>query len=99
MARKQVPDGHVAATRPEELVTTALPRAFLAHPPTLELSGHAERVGQYGSNAHRTRLHQHGAVRAQRRCGDGYESPRLSTGGLASKPKRSGVGNGSFLPT
>ena len=54
---KQVLGGHVAATMPDELVTPALPRALLAHPPTPELSGHAGRGNQYRSNAYQTRLH------------------------------------------
>ena len=55
---------------PEELVATALQRAFIAQPPTPELIVHADRGGQYGGNAYRALLHQHGAVRSQSRRGD-----------------------------
>ena len=36
---------------PEELVTMAFQRAFLAQSPTPELIVHADRGGQYGGNA------------------------------------------------
>ena len=70
VASKQVLGWHVAATMPEELVTMALQRAFLAQPPTPELIVHADRGGQYCGNAYRALLHQHGAVRSQSRRGD-----------------------------
>jgi putative transposase len=38
---------HVGATMPEELVTTALQRAFFAQPPTPGLVVHSDRGGQY----------------------------------------------------
>ena len=63
---------HVAITMPERLVTTAVQRAFLAQPPAPELVVHSDRGGQCGSNAYRTLLHQHGAVRSQSRGGGGY---------------------------
>ena len=63
---------HVAITMSERLVTTAVQRAFLAQPPAPELVVHSDRGGQCGSNAYRTLLHQHGAVRSQSRCGGGY---------------------------
>ena len=43
VATKHVVGWHVAATMPEELVTTALRRAFLAQPPTPELVVHSDR--------------------------------------------------------
>ena len=56
---------HVGATMPEELVTTALQRALLAQTPTPGLIVHSDRGGQYGGNAYRTLLHEHGAIRSQ----------------------------------
>ena len=43
VASKHVVGWHVAATMPEELVTTALQRAFLAQPPTPQLVVHSDR--------------------------------------------------------
>ena len=40
---KHVVGWHVAATMPEELVTTALQRAFFAQPPTPSLVVHSDR--------------------------------------------------------
>ena len=40
---KLVVGWHVAATMPEELVTTALQRAFFVQPPTLSLLVHSDR--------------------------------------------------------
>ena len=97
---------HVAATMPEELVTTALQRAFLAQSPTPELIVHADRGSQYCGNAYRVLLHQHGAVRSQSHRGDCYDNAQaenrlkvLDASGPASKPKSSSGGNGLFLPT
>ena len=59
VASKQVPGWHVAASMPEELVTTALQRAFLAQPPTLELIVHSDRGGQYCGNAYQQLLRDH----------------------------------------
>ena len=42
-ATKHVVGWHVGATMPEELVTTALQRAFFAQPPTPELIVHSDR--------------------------------------------------------
>lgn len=55
---------------PGELVTTVLQRAFFAQPPTPNLLVHSGRGGQYGGNACRAPLHQHGAVRSQSRRGE-----------------------------
>ena len=54
---------------PEELVTTALQRAFFAQPPTPHLIVHSDRGGQYCGNAYRQMLHDHEAVRSQSRRG------------------------------
>ena len=70
MASKHVVGWHVLATMPEELVTTALQRAFLAQPPTPQLVVHSDRGGQYCGNAYRVLLHEHGAVRSQCRRGE-----------------------------
>ena len=79
VASKQVLGWHVAATMPEELVTTALQRAFLGQPPTPELIVHSDRGGQYCGNAYRALLHQHGAVRSQSRRGDCYDNAQAES--------------------
>ena len=71
---KQVVGWHVGATMPEELVTTALQRAFLSQPPTSDLIVHSDRGGQYCGNADRAPLHEHGALRLQSRRGDCYDN-------------------------
>ena len=63
VASQHVVGGRVMATMPEELVTTALQRGFLAHPPTSGLLVHSDRGGQYCGNAYRALLRQHGALR------------------------------------
>ena len=55
---------------PEELVTTALQRTFLAQPPTPGLLVHSGRGGQYCGNAWPALFHGHGALRSQSRHGD-----------------------------
>ncbi|MBC8083596.1 MAG: DDE-type integrase/transposase/recombinase [Hymenobacter sp.] len=45
VASKHVVGWHVGATMPEELVTTALQRAFLAQPPTPDLFAHSDQGG------------------------------------------------------
>jgi transposase InsO family protein len=79
VASKHVVGWHVAATMPEELVTTALQRAFLAQPPTPELVVHSDRGGQYCGNAYRALLHRHGAVRSQSRRGDCYDNAQAES--------------------
>ena len=79
LASKHVLGWHVAATMPEDLVTTALQRAFLAQPPTPELVVHSDRGGQYCGNAYRTLLHQHGAVRSQSRRGECYDNAQAES--------------------
>ncbi|RZK90393.1 MAG: IS3 family transposase, partial [Hymenobacter sp.] len=74
MVSKQVVGWHVMNTMPEELITTALQRAFWAQPPTPDLLVHSDRGGQYCGNAHRKLLHDHQAVRSQSRRGDCYDN-------------------------
>ena len=74
MGTKHVVGWHVAATMPEELVTTALKRTFFAQSPTPSLLVHSDwgrtRLGgQYCENAYCALLHQQGAVRSQSRRG------------------------------
>ena len=79
MGTKHVVGWLVGATMPEELVTTALQRAFFAQPPTPSLVVHSDRGGQYCGNAYRALLHQHGAVRSQSRCGDCYDNAQAES--------------------
>jgi len=79
VASKQVLGWHVATTMPEELVTTALQRAFLAQPPTPDLIVHSDRGGQYCGNAYRALLHRHQAVRSQSRRGDCYDNAQAES--------------------
>ena len=78
-ASKQVPGWHVAATMPEELVATALQRAFLAQPPAPELLVYSDCSGQYCGNACWALLHQHAAVRSQSRRGDCYDNAQAES--------------------
>jgi len=79
VASKHVVGWHVAATMPEELVTTALQRAFLAQPPTPQLVVHSDRGGQYCGKAYRKLLHDHGALRSQSRRGDCYDNAQAES--------------------
>jgi putative transposase len=79
MATKHVVGWHVGATMPEELVTTALQRAFFAQPPTPGLVVHSDRGGQYCGKAYRALLRQHGAVRSQSRRGDCYDNAQAES--------------------
>jgi len=79
VASKHVVGWHVAATMPEELVTTALQRGFLAQPPTPALLVHADRGGQYGGNAYRALLARHGAARSQSRRGECYANAQAES--------------------
>ena len=79
MASKQVVGWQVGATMPEELVTKALQRAFWSQPPTPGLLVHSDRGGQYGGNAYRQLLHDHGAVRSQSRRGDCYDNAQAES--------------------
>ncbi len=103
---KHVVGWHVGATLPEELVTTAWQRAFLAQPPTPGLLAHSDRGGQYCGNANRALLHAHGALRSQSRRGDCYDNAQaenrlkvLGAAGPGSKRRCSNSASGPFLPT
>ncbi|WP_151087673.1 DDE-type integrase/transposase/recombinase [Hymenobacter baengnokdamensis] len=74
MTSKQVVGWYVMATIPEELITTALQRAFWAQPPIPALLVHSDRGGQYCANAYRKLLHDHEALRSQSRRGDCYDN-------------------------
>ena len=67
------------AAMPEELVTTALQRAFFAQPPTPRLLVHSDRSGQYCGNAYRKLLHDHEAVRSQSRRGECYDNAQAES--------------------
>ncbi len=106
MASKQVLGWQVGASMPEELITSALQRAFWAQPPTPGLLVHSDRGGQYCGNAYRQLLHDHEAVRSQSRRGDCYDNAQaenrlqvLGASGPALKRRCSNYGNGPFLPT
>ena len=79
MASKQVVGWHVMATMPEELITTALQRAFWAQPPTPDLLVHSDRGGQYCGNAYHKLLHDHHALRSQSRRGDCYDNAQAES--------------------
>lgn len=79
MASKYVVGWHVMATMPEELVTTALQRGFLAQPPTPRLIVHSDRGGQYCGNVYRKLLHNHQALRSQSRRGDCYDNAQAES--------------------
>ena len=79
VASKRVMGWQVGATMPEDLVITALQRAFWSQPPTPGLLVHAYRGGQYCGNAYRKRLHDHAAVRSQSRRGDCYDNAQAES--------------------
>ena len=79
VASKLVVGWHVLDTMPEELITTALQRAFWAHPPTPDLVVHSDRGGQYCGNAYRALLHRHGALRSQSRRGECYDNAQAES--------------------
>ena len=62
---KHVVGWNVGDTMPEQLVTSALQRAFLSQPPTSGLLVHSDRGGQYWGKAYRKLLHEHEALRSQ----------------------------------
>jgi len=106
LVSKQVVGWHVMATMPEELVTTALQRAFWAQPSTPGLLVHSDRGGQYCGNVYRQLLRDHQAVRSQSRRGDCYDNAQaenrlqvLGASGRASKPRCSKSESGPFLRT
>jgi len=67
---RQVVGWQVLATMPEELGTSALPRALLARQPAPGLLVHSDRGGQYCGSAYRSLLRQHGCLRSQSRRGE-----------------------------
>jgi transposase InsO family protein len=79
MASKHVLGWQVGATMPEELVTSALQRAFWSQPPAPDLLVHSDRGGQYCGKAYRQLLHEHQAVRSQSRRGDCYDNAQAES--------------------
>ena len=79
MISKQVVGWHVMATMPEELITTALQRAFWAQSPMPGLLVHSDRGGQYCGNGYRKLLHDHQALRSQSRRGDCYDNAQAES--------------------
>ena len=79
MASKQVVGWQVGATMPEELVTSALQRAFWSQLPAPGLLVHSDRGGQYCGNAYRQLLHNHQALRSQSRRGDCYDNAQAES--------------------
>jgi putative transposase len=79
LASKQVLGWQVGATMPEELVTSALQRAFWSQPPTPGLLVHSDRGGQYCGKAYRQLLHDHQALRSQSRRGDCYDNAQAES--------------------
>ena len=79
MASKHVVGWYVMATMPEELITTALQRAFWAQPPTPGLLVHSDRGGQYCGNAYRQLLCDRKALRSQIRRGDCYDNAQAES--------------------
>ena len=78
-ASKQVVGWQVGATMPEELITSALQRAFWSQLPTPGLLVHADRGGQVCGNAYRQLLHDHQALRSQSRRGDCYDNAQAES--------------------
>ncbi len=76
---KQVVGWQVGASMPEELVTSALQRAFWAQPRTPNLVVHSDRGGQYCGNAYRALLHEHGCLRSQSRRGECYDNAQAES--------------------
>ena len=79
MVSKQVVGWQVGASMPEELITSALQRAFWAQPPTPGLIVHSDRGGQYCGNAYRQLLRDHEALRSQSRRGDCYDNAQAES--------------------
>jgi putative transposase len=79
MASKHVVGWHVMAIMPEELITSALQRAFWAQPPTSGLLIHSDRGGQYCGNGYCKLLHDHQALRSQSRRGDCYDNAQAES--------------------
>ena len=64
---------------PEELVTTALQRAFGAQPPAPGLVVYSDRGGQYCGNAYRALLYGHRAARSRSCRGDCYDNAQAES--------------------
>jgi putative transposase len=79
VASKQVVGWQVGAAMPEDLVTSALQRAFGSQPPTPYLLVHSDRGGQYCGKAYCQVLHDHQAVRSQSRRGDCYDNAQAES--------------------
>jgi putative transposase len=79
MASKQVLGWQVGASMPEELIISALQRAFGSQPPTPGLLVHSGRGGQYCGNVYRQLLHDQQAVRSQSRRGDCYDNAQAES--------------------
>jgi len=79
MVSKQVVGWHVMATMPEELITTALQRAFWAQQPTPGLLVHSDRGRQYCDNAYRKLLHDQQVVHSQSRRGNYYDNAQAES--------------------
>jgi putative transposase len=79
MVSKQVVGWHVMDTMPEELITTALQRAFWAQSPTPGLLVHSDRGRQYCGKAYCKLLHDHQALRSQSRRGDCYDNAQAES--------------------
>ncbi len=99
MVSKQVVGWHVMATMPEELITTALQRAFWAQPPTPDLLVHSDRGEQLAvrctascSTTTRPSARRAAAVTAT-------TMRKLRASGHASKRRYSKAASGPFLPT
>ena len=94
---KHVVGWHVAATMPEELVTTALQRAFLAQLPTPGLVVHSDR----GSTAMPAGSCSTTTRPCGRRAGAGSATttPKPKASGHGSKPRCWNCASGLFLPT
>jgi transposase InsO family protein len=98
MVSKQVVGWHVMATMPEELITTALQRAFWAQPSTPDLLVHSDRGGQYcaciASCSTTTRPCARRAAAATATI-----MRKLRVSGHASKRRCSNCASGPSLPT
>lgn len=91
---RQVVGWHVMNTMPEELITTALRRAFLARQPPTGLIVHSDRGGQYIGSTYKKLLQAAGAQWSQSRkaeCLDNAQAEslwsRLKTEELEARPQ------------
>ena len=79
MVSKQVIGWQVSAAMPEELIISALQRAFWVQPPTPGLLVHSDRGGQYCGKAYCKLLYDHEALRSQSRHGDYYDNAQAES--------------------